>query len=108
MSKLHPRGSSSNRLDDDEVLFTTLILMHGEPPTPPQYYRGPERESSFQENLIFAHEMKHYGYQIKDTMGELGHEPNQGLFTSYIHWAKEQWDAKQHEQEITESETRSA
>lgn len=87
----------SNRIEDNEVLFTTLILMEGEPPTPPKTYTA----EHFNAKLKFAHDMKHYARQVKDMMAELGHEPNQGLYTCYIHWAKEEWDAKQREPQIT-------
>lgn len=94
----------SNRIEDDEVLFTTLILMEGEPPTPPKLLPS----GNFNAKLEFAVEMRQYSIRVKNMMAELEHEPNQGLFTSYIHWAREQWNAKQHEQKGAEAEARKA
>ena len=102
MTKVYVPGSSTNRIEDDEVLYTTLLLIQGEPPTTPRPVDPPDM------HVEWSHAFRRYARAVKTTMKHLGHNPNQGKFTCFIHWHKEQWDAKQREQEITESETRSA
>ena len=74
----------NDRMDDEEILFTTLILMFGEPPRLPRSYQ-------FQDKLNMVHKMKEYSRQIKDMMGEMGHDPNQGLYTSFIYFCDHEW-----------------
>ena len=73
---------------DHEVLYTTLILMLGEPPTPPILHAVDEAR------MKYGHDMQQYGIKVKDWMGEFGYNPHQGLFTEYMHWCKENWNAK--------------
>lgn len=87
----------NKRIDDDEILFTTLLLMFGEPPT------WPRVSTTLSDSVKFARDNKLYAIQIKNMMAELGHNPHQGLYTSYMHWWKEEWDAKQNEQECAQT-----
>jgi len=95
-----------HRIEDDEILFVTLILMYGEPPRSPfprvDGDKVPDTwarmsSASLEAALQFTQDTKAYSGLIKDMMAELGHDPHQGLFTSYMHWAKEQWDGKANE-----------
>ena len=90
----------SRRIEDDEVLFVTLILMFGEPPRSPFPNRaavGWKRTSSasLEKALQFTQDTKDYSLLVKDMIAELGHNPHIGLFTSYMHWAREQWNRGQ-------------
>lgn len=79
-----------DRFEDHEILFTTLILMCGEPP---QLAKNPPTPHSLPDApMAFAHDMKAYGQDVKMWMGEFGHNAHQGLFTEYMHWAREQWN----------------
>lgn len=73
----------SNRIEDDEILFTTLILMHGEPPQ----YRG-----SGMQALDYAAGTAQWGREVKDTMKLLGHKADQGLFSSFVWWSRNQYN----------------
>ena len=86
--RISSKTSNPNRFDDLEVLFTTLILVLGEPPTPPidKEFIG--------SSMKYAYDMKEYARDVKCWMGEFGHNAHQGLFTKYMHWCKENWDAK--------------
>lgn len=75
-----------DRFNDSEVLFTTLMLMLGEPPIPPILH------ATEGARFKYAHDMKQYGFEIKLWMSEYGHNPHIGLFTEYMHWCKSQWD----------------
>jgi len=88
-ASLPPRIPKPNpdRFTDSEVLFTTIILMIGEPPTPPIIH-GTEGA-----RMKYAHQMKDYGYQVKTWMAEFGHNPHIGLFTEYMHWCSDNWAA---------------
>ena len=77
--------NKEHRVEDDEVLFVSLILMFGEPPTSPLYH------SSLEARLKYVHANKSYALDIKTMMEELGHSPHMGLYVAYMHWCKEQW-----------------
>ena len=77
-------SDASHRMDDDEVLFTSMILMFGEPPRLP-------RKHSFEDKLRMAHDLKEYALRVKDMMAELGHDPHIGLYTSYVYWCDHEW-----------------
>ena len=74
------------RVEDEEILFTSLVLMFGEPPYPPKHH------SPLSSRLAFNHAHVNYALRVKDMMGELSHNPHQGLYTEFVHWCKEQWN----------------
>ncbi len=79
---------SHNRIEDSEVLFVSLILLFGEPPTPPLHH-GP-----LEPKVKYILDNKHYALNVKDMMAELGHNPHQGLYTEFMHWVRNQWEDK--------------
>ena len=80
------KNYNGGRIDDSEILFTTLILMFGEPPTPPILHAG------FDAQRRYIAKNVNYALHIKSMMGELGHNPHQGLYAEYMHWCKEEWN----------------
>ena len=77
---------NGGRVEDDEILFTTLLLMFGEPPIPPILHAGLAAQRRYVEKNV------NYSLRIKDMMGELEHNPHHGLYTAYMHWCKENWN----------------
>ena len=83
------KDNSDRRIEDSEILFVTLILILGEPPMPPTSMRSAHLIVDAQ--LKYVSDNRDYGVRVKNWMGELGHNPHQGLYTEYMYWVKEKW-----------------
>ena len=86
----------NRRIEDSEVLFTSLVLLFGEYPPAPRPDSG---NFALDDRLRWIERKRQYAFEIKLMMSELGHEPNQGLYTEYIHWLRNAWEKKYGEQQ---------
>jgi len=93
---------NGGRVEDAEILFVTLLLMFGEPPIPPILHAGLDAQRRYVAKNV------NYGMRIKDMMGELEHNPHQGLYGEYMHWCKENWNAKQRQSKVPKAKTHPA
>lgn len=99
--RYHHGGQQLNRrIEDSEVLFTSLVLMFGEYPPAPQPNSG---NFALDDRLRWIEQKRQYAFEIKLMMAELGHEPNQGLYTEYIHWVHNAWEKKYDESQSAEA-----
>lgn len=84
-------GIAHTRVEDHEILFTTLLLWLGPPPRS----RQSEPDTTSQVFQKYVYDYSSWAREAKDAMRELGHNPHQGLFTEFAHWFETQWEGGQ-------------
>jgi len=89
LSSMH---TDARRIEDQEILFTTLLLWLGPPPRSQQVdWQRPRSLEGFGDHVV---DYSEWALKAKDHMAYLGHNPHQGLFTEFAHWYETQWSTQ--------------